>query len=69
MNRDADPGPPSLPGTLSGADGLSPEQKEFARVLGRLLARRWHEQTREREQAPADPNTDSATPASQGTTT
>jgi hypothetical protein len=44
--RDADPGPPPLPGEITGADGLSPEPQAFAHVLGRLLARRWHETAR-----------------------
>ncbi len=42
MNHDQKPhGPPHPPAGDTRADGLSREQEEFARVVGRLLAHRW----------------------------
>lgn len=42
MNHDQKPHrPPHPPAEDTRADGLSREQEEFARVVGRLLAHRW----------------------------
>jgi len=44
MDDDRHPPAPSDEGATDRAPG--PEQREFARVLGRLLARRWHHDRR-----------------------
>jgi hypothetical protein len=41
--------PRHRPAEPAEADGLGPEQREFARVIGRLLAQRWLREGRGRE--------------------
>lgn len=50
MNHDQKlPAPSHSPSEDMQADGLSPEQKRFAQVIGRLLARLWDRECRSPE--------------------
>ena len=62
IHDQAPPGHSLPPSGGMRADDLCPEQKDFARVLGRLLARLWDRESRGREEPPARHGGDS-TPA------